>query len=311
MLYLAIFLDESPKMCYYAVMRHIYTEYFSKNGIRFHHSVSTHDAEHQDALVPESHHMCEIILMLSGQVQYKIEGRRYDLSPLDAIIIHPNKLHTREIDPKTPYERMVLHFAPDLLPSFADLNLLSGYNDSFLPSVLPREIIRQTNLIHLMQQCEALCQDESKYTDLRFIGIIVQIIETLNEIILTIGKEHSLSPIMVDKISHACIQYVNQHLTDQELLSPKNIASELHISASHLQHTFKKEIGVSLQNYISNQRIQLARKLLLQGESPQAVSDHLNYEYYSTFYHNFVKRFGANPNSFTKIQQKSQKDLDT
>ncbi len=292
-------------------MRHIYNEYLSKNGIRFHHSVSTHEAERQDTLVPESHHMCEIILLLSGQVQYKVEGRRYNLSPLDAIIIHPNKLHTREIDPKAPYERMVLHFDPDLLPSFADLNLLSGYNDSFLPSVLPREIIQQTNLIALMQQCETLCQNNSIYTDLRFIGIIVQIIETLNEIILSMEKEHPSTPIKVDKISHACIQYVNQHLTEREKLSPQNIANELHISPSHLQHTFKKEIGVSLKSYISNQRIQLARKLLLQGESPQAVSDHLNYEYYSTFYHNFIKRFGANPNSFTKIQQKSQKDLDT
>lgn len=291
-------------------MRHIYTEYFSKNGIRFHHSVSTHEADHQDTLRPESHHMCEIILLLTGQVQYKIEGRRYDLFPLDAILIHPNKLHSREIDPKAPYERMVLHFDPDLLPSFADLSLLSGYNDSILPSVLPREIIEQTNLISLMQQCETLCQSESKYTDLRFIGIIVQIVETLNEIILSMEQEHPSAPISVDKISHACIEYVNKNLTDTEKLSPTNLAKELHISVSHLQHTFKKEIGVSLKNYISNQRIQLARKLLLQGESPQSVSDHLNYEYYSTFYHNFVKRFGATPNSFTKIQQKSQKDTD-
>ena len=162
-----------------------------------------------------------------------------------------------------------------------------------------------------MEQCVALSSGESKYTDLRFISIILQIVETLNEVVLALSEEQPPRPIKVDKISHACIQYINEHITERELLSPEKIAAALHISASHLQHTFKKEIGVSLQNYISNQRIQLARKLLLQGESPQAVSDHLNYEYYSTFYHNFVKRFGANPNSFTKIQQKSQKDLDT
>lgn len=291
-------------------MRHIITEYLSKNGIRFHHSISTQENSQQDILRPESHHMCEIILLLSGSVKYKIEGQSYDLSPLDAIIIHPNKFHSREIAPNTPYERMVLHFAPDLLPSFADLNLLSSYNDSFLPSVLPKAIIEKSNFIDLMQQCKDLCLHPNKYTDLRFIGIILQIVETLNEIILSLDSANRSIPIKVDKISHACIQYINQNLTDKEKISPQNIAKALHISTSHLQHAFKKELGISLHSYIFNQRMQLARKLLLQGQSPQAVSNLLNYEYYSTFYHNFVKRFDATPHSFTVIQQKSRNNID-
>jgi len=283
-------------------MRKIITEYISKNGIRFHHSVSTYDNEQQDVLVPESHYMCEIILMLSGSVKYKIEGQYYSLSPLDAIIIHPNKIHSREIDVSAPYERMVLHFSPDLLPSFADLNLLSNYNSAFLPSILPKKIIESSNFIELMQQCERLCEEENKYTDLRFVSLILQIIETLNELILKFDETNILSPIKVDKISHTCIQYINQNLTNKEKLTPQNLAKELHISASHLQHTFKKELGISLHSYIFNQRMQLARKLLLQGQSPQIVANLLNYEYYSTFYHNFVKRFGAPPHSFNELE---------
>ena len=283
-------------------MRRIFKEYISKNGIRFHHSVSTQENGKQDTLIPETHPMCEIILLLSGSVKYKIEGRSYDLSPLDAIIIHPNKLHSREINPPVPYERMVLHFSPDLLPSFADLNLLSNYAGAFLPSVLPKKIIEKSNLIELMKQCETLCQTRNKYTDLRFVSLILQIVETLNEIILKLDETNALPPIKVDKISHSCIQYINLHLTDKDKLTPQNLAKELHISASHLQHTFKKELGISLHAYIFNQRMQLARKLLLQGQSPQSVSNLLNYEYYSTFYHNFIKRFGAPPHSFNELQ---------
>ena len=279
-------------------MRHIITEYLSKNGIRFHHSISTYEDTKQDALLPESHHMCEIILLLSGSVKYKIEGQYYSLSPSNAIVIHPNKLHSREIDPSQPYERMVLHFAPDLLPSFADLNLLSNYTGLFSPPILPKTIVEESNFIELMQQCEKLCENKNKYTDLRFVSLILQIVETLNEIILKLDETHALLPIKVDKISHTCIQYINRHLTDKDKLSPQNLAKELHVSVSHLQHTFKKEIGLSLHAYIFNQRMQLARKLLLQGQSPQAVANLLNYEYYSTFYHNFVKRFGAPPHSF-------------
>ena len=284
-------------MVYYQDMRHIIAEYISKNGIRFHHSVSTYEQDGQDTLAPESHPMCEILLLLSGSVRYKIEGQYYNLSPLDAIVIHPNKLHSREIV-DSPYERMVLHFSPDLLPSFADLNLLSNYNGFFLPPILPKETVGQSKLIELMQKCQDLCHNKNQYTDLRFVGLILQVVETLNEMLVKLGDSHISLPSKVDKISNACIQYVNQNLTVKDDVSPKNIAKALHISPSHLQHTFKKEIGISLHAYVSNQRMQLARKLLLQGQSPQAVANLLEYEYYSTFYHTFVKRFGAPPKSF-------------
>ncbi|MBQ8394722.1 MAG: AraC family transcriptional regulator [Clostridia bacterium] len=276
-------------------MRNILTEYISKNGIRFHHSVTTYEDGYRDTLAPETHQMCEVIFMLSGEVKYKIEGRYYHLSPLDAIIIHPNKLHSREVDFSQPYERMVLHFSPELLPSFADLNLLSGYNGSFLPSVLPRKIIEETELRDLMHKCEALCQTENPYKDLRFVGIILQIVEVLNEVISKLDERSA--PVKVDKISHECIQYILRHLTEKDKLSPRHLANELHISVSHLQHTFKKELGITLHRYITDQKMQLARKLLLQGQTPQAVSDLLDYEYYSTFYHSFVKRFGSPPNA--------------
>ena len=201
--------------------RHIITEYLSKNGIRFHHSVSTHESVKKDVLRPESHQLCEIILLLSGSVKYKVEGQYCKLSPLDAIVIQPSQLHSREIDPSVPYERMMLHFAPDLLPSLADLSLTENFNSSFLPQVLPKKIIEKTNFIELMRGCEQLCKHQNLYTDLRFIGMIMQVIETLNEIILTMDEQHRAPPTKVDRISHACIQYVNKHLCEKKKLREK------------------------------------------------------------------------------------------
>lgn len=276
------------------------SEYESKNGITFHHAISPPDGDVEDFLPPESHHMCEIILLLSGTAKFKIEGQSYTLSPYDAIIIHPNKLHSREANVNQPYERMVLQFQPNLLPSFADLNLLSNYTDYFLPSILPRKIIEKSNLISLMNQCESLCSNQNKYTDLKFVSIILQMVETLNELVLQLDKNKHDYTVIEGKISHACIKYINQNLTSKEKLTPEYLANELHISPSHLRHTFKKEIGVSLNHYIIYQKMQLARQLILQGQSAQAVSNYLNYEYYSTFYNSFVKIFGISPTSLNK-----------
>ncbi len=298
-------------MLYDSYMKHIITEYTSKNGIYFHHTISTYKSGDGDYVPPETHAMYEVFLLLSGSVKYRIEGQWYNLNSMDALIISPNKLHSIEIDTSRPYERMVLQFEPNLLPSFADFELFSRCNSPLSPTfIIPKKSVKQFNLVSMMRRCKHLCFSDNKYIDLRFVSNILQIIETLNEIVLSLNESNEILPVKVDKISHACIQYINQNLTNKDKLSPQCLADELHISASHLQHTFKKELGITLHAYIFNQKMQLAKQLLMQGYTPQAVSDMLDYEYYSTFYHNFVKRFNAPPNSFADVQQSLLKNVD-
>lgn len=295
-------------------MRRIITEYISKKGIRFHHSISTYPANEGNKpileLSPETHYTCEVFILLSGSVKYNVEGQLFQLTPLDAILILPHQLHSMESDKSLPYERMVLHFPPDLLAPFAELRLFSTPNAFSFPTILPKKIIKQSNLLPLMEECKALCQTQDKYTDLHITGVILQIVETLDKMMASLNETNTLPPIKVNKISHACIRYINENLTRKARLTPQNMAKELHISPSHLQHTFKKELGVSLHYYVFKQKMQLAKKLLSQGYSPQVVSDMLGYEYYSTFYHNFVKHFLSPPTSFTQIDQNIWENVD-
>ncbi len=246
--------------------------------------------------------MCEVFLLLSGTVNYKVEGEYYHLTPMDAILIVPHKLHWIEVDGEQGYERMVLHFSPDLLPSFADLSFLAE-NNPLLPTsfVIPKALAEQSDLAALMQRFKQLGKNPSKYTDLRFVSAILQVVETLNDLVMALGETDETAPTNVDRLSYKCIQYVKAHLTDGTDLSPQTIAAALHVSASHLRQSFKREIGVTLHTYIANQKMQFAKRMLAQGVSPQAVSDMLGFEYYSTFYQNFVKRFGVNPNAYAQL----------
>ena len=293
------------EVCYDKDMRKIITEYISNNGIRFHHSISTYETKRRSAtdLPPETHYTCEVLLLLSGEIDYNIEGQLFHLEPMDAIFILPHKLHSMEVDRSQPYERMVLHFPPDLFSSFTELSLFSTPNHFSFPFILPKNIIEKSDLPSLMKQCEDICSQKDKYIQLRFIRTIFQIVETLDKAINSLNESNALQPIKVDKISYACIQYVHENLTNKEMLTPQRIAQELHISTSHLQHTFKKTVGVPLHYYVFKQKMQLAKKLLEQGNPPQVVSDTLGYEYYSTFYHNFIKHFQAPPTAFMQIDQ--------
>lgn len=280
-------------------MRDIFIEFLSKNGIRFHHSISYDNSGDKEVLQSESHLMFEVMLLISGSIEYLIEGQHYKISPMDIIVIPPNKIHSINTKNSTPYERMVLHFSPSLVPDFSDIDLLASLTEtSTVAHIIPQKLVAKSNIISLIQECRRHCVEKNEYIDLRLTITILHIVESLNLLIREIKlmeKENTIQPIKINKISYACTQYINKNL--HKNITARDLAKELNISQSHIQNTFKKEIGISLYEYIINQKMQAARSMLIQGTPPQIVAQNLGYNYYATFYHNYVKKFNTSPNS--------------
>lgn len=67
----------------------------------------------------------------------------------------------------------------------------------------------------------------------------------------------SFSRLVKDTIS-----YIEQHYQEVEL-SPVDIAENMHFSTAHLNVLFRKETGATIKQYISDYRLQLSKKLLL------------------------------------------------
>jgi AraC-like DNA-binding protein len=149
--------------------------------------------------------------------------------------------------------------------------------------------------LQLFEECKNICKQKTIYTDLQICNTILQIAEYIHKIKAMITEEEMFAPqiIKTNKISYLCIEYINQHLN--EPLSLEHLEKVLNISASHIRQTFKKEIGLTVHKYILVQKMQFANRLLSQGHSPVAVAEQLGYEYYSTFYQNYVSYFRQSP----------------
>lgn len=295
-----------------------FVSYLSKNGIQFHHTLSAYEAGEQPVQRAESHDMCELFLLLNGRVRYSIEGNQYFLSPMDVILISPHELHSIQIDTTQNYERMVLHFSPDILPVFQDFNPMQPFeNAKCIDHKISARLIKNSNFYALFQEIKELCPHKTAYTDWKIMGVIHRIIETLDEISnlhITNLRENvnaQSSILTVASLSRRCIDYINTHINED--LGAPAISRHLNVSASYLQHTFKKEIGITLQQYVHTQKMQHAQKLLLDGISPQEVSDILGYSYYATFYKNYVKYFSRKPSKIPFFHQRrviDDKELD-
>lgn len=93
--------------------------------------------------------------------------------------------------------------------------------------------------------------------------------------------------------------YIQQHLA--ESLSIGELAKRVGYTEYYFSHKFKKETGVSVNEYISNEKINKA-KLLLSGtnERIQDISDSLAYSNRSYFYSCFQKKVGLSPTEYRK-----------
>ena len=61
------------------------------------------------------HDFNKIIIFLSGEVTYIIEGKSYRLKPWDILLVGRNDIHQPIISPNVPYERIILWLNPNFL----------------------------------------------------------------------------------------------------------------------------------------------------------------------------------------------------
>ena len=77
------------------------------------------------------HEFCKILLLVSGQGSYFVDGRRYLLNPGDIVLIGSRSVHKPELSEKEVYERIIIYVKPEYLQNMSTessdlLSLFSG-----------------------------------------------------------------------------------------------------------------------------------------------------------------------------------------
>lgn len=90
--------------------------------------------------------------------------------------------------------------------------------------------------------------------------------------------------------------YIQNHL--QQNLSVADCAKAVHLSPSYFSNLFKKEMGVTLAQYITHCRMEKAKELVLEGMQVQDIAGSLGYEDRPYFTELFKKHTGMTPTEF-------------
>lgn len=112
------------------------------------------------------------------------------------------------------------------------------------------------------------------------------------------GVTHSESP-MEDRPINQLTRYLQKHLAEEISLSV--LADELHLSAQYISQLFKSEIGVNFLTYLTNIRMENAKKLLLTTSLPISdISERSGYGDYRVFTKAFKKSEGVTPSQYRR-----------
>ena len=93
--------------------------------------------------------------------------------------------------------------------------------------------------------------------------------------------------------------YINSHLSQD--FTRQDIADHVHLSQNHLARLFKRETGMSIADYITQERMKLAFDLLQNTDLPVGdVSLRVGYENYSYFLTLFRRITGMRPSEYRR-----------
>lgn len=106
-------------------------------------------------------------------------------------------------------------------------------------------------------------------------------------------------------------RYVREHI--QEDIYIADIAKQVYLNEQYLMRTFKKTTGLSILEFITNERLWLAKELLINTNYPiNRVADMVGYGNYSYFTKIFKRNVGKTPQAFRQAaeQDVQKKDME-
>lgn len=250
------------------------------------------------------HEFNKIIIFLSGNVTYIIEGRTYHLKPYDILLVNNHDIHKPIIDSNSTYERIVIWTDTNFVKEHSDdnCNLEECFkyaikNDINLIRLKPD---LQNELISLLTKLETSINSQEFGSRILSNAYLIEFLVYINRLIL--GNNNIIEANECDSIYdnqiNEILKYINANLN--EPLTVDDIANRFYISRYYLMHRFKEQTGYTLHNYISQKRLILAKELLLNNESVMKVSEKCGFIDYSSFLRSFRKMYGTTPKDFSK-----------
>ncbi len=256
---------------------------------------------HEKGKCYHSHEHLELVYILSGEGNYRIEGTVVKVAAGDLLIFNPAVSHQSVRDEGSNWS------TTEFVVGFTDIQL-PGYPRDYIPlkdnryllhaeGDLKSKIVRICTLLDLenrMGQEGRYMMQKALLMQLLVLVLREQCESTaINSACESKGLNKAY---MVGRI----IDYFEEHY--DEKISLEHIAENMYLSPFYISKIFKSETGETPIRYLINIRLERAKQLLEEGHrgSIQEIAASVGYEDAYHFSKLFKKRYGMTPSEAKK-----------
>jgi len=222
----------------------------------------------------------DLTYLLSGQMEYYINDEHVTLSAGDAILFPPGSIRKRLLtDTPVCYASFNIQFnTPFTSPVYGHIKQCVRSNTEYLLELMEKEL--NTVSSEKSEKCTAL-----------FSYLFAQLTETACD------RENP----RIKSIKQYVINNLSRELTLEE------IANSIHLAPNYCSSFFKKETGVALMQFVLQERLAMAKRLIITTDQPlHKISEKCGFEDYNYFSHAFKKHVGM---SATQYKNKKLSEL--
>lgn len=202
---------------------------------------------------PHMHKELELLLVTSGEIELTVNSTAHTLTRGDVSLVLPNTIHSYKTI--NGCDHLVIIFNGELLPLHKNIfSLYKSSTDYISPPSIPQEVYDNLDKIYNETQ-----QENNQGVIAGYLYVAVSRLLPLLEL-----KKHSKET--GGDLIELILGYIQSNYLNPLTLS--SIAEELGISPFHLSRVFSGNMGLRLDKYINELRINYANHLLWSTNKP-------------------------------------------
>ncbi len=219
----------------------------------------------------EFHRYHEFVYFIEGEAKFVSKNVQQNLLPDSLLLIPEEQFHQFFVNHPAAYTRCIIGFRGT--PK-TDRLIREVFNDIKVISMENKKVKNLfENLIEIIKSNLSHTEKEM-FIDATIIQLLVFFKQFASR---KTTKHLEISPMVQKAISFIDKNYMKK-------ISVESIAKTLYISPSTLTHKFKKELNISVYQYISKKRVFAVQKLIEAGESYSEAAVKCGFSDYSCFY---------------------------
>ncbi len=256
-------------------------------------------AESNQTFPYHRHNGYEIYVFIQGNVRMYIEHECYNLGPGDIAIIPPGSMHRIVSLDDQIYELITIQIKQSAAENFSaprtDLFACfhaCGENGSALSFLSEEEhslFVRYADRLSHSLESEEYGSDVIAH--ILFLHILLFVNRRYSE---SVSCHQSIMPPLVKDV----MTYIKENLVGE--LSLTVLSKEFYHNSSHISRLFKQHVGLTLREYILDQRIEHAKQLLAGGCSVSEACYASGFSDYSNFIRSFSKVAQISPGRYKR-----------